>query len=80
MAVTKCVCFNRTFAELLPLCRTQGWTTVGAISSATGCGTGCGGCRRYLHAMLLTGHTSFRVQMGPGIPEPQAPEPWELEG
>jgi len=52
-------------------------TTVAAISAATGCGTGCGGCRRYLDAMLRTGHTSFRVEMGPGMPQPQEPEEWE---
>lgn len=79
VAVTRCVCFQRTFAELKPLCERHGWTTVKDISLHTGCGTGCGGCRRYLHAMLVTGAVSFRVQMGPGMPEPQDPEPWELE-
>lgn len=77
MAVTRCVCFQRRFTELLPLCRANGWTTVAEIRDATGCGTGCGGCRRYLEAMLQTGHTSFRVEMGPGMPQPQTPEAWE---
>lgn len=80
MAVTKCVCFNRRFADLLPQARAAGWTTIAAIATHTGCGTGCGGCRRYLAAMLATGHTSFAVCMDDQPPRPAAPEPWEEAG
>ena len=77
MSVTRCVCFRRTFAELLPLARANGWTDVAQVTMATGCGSGCGGCRRYLAAMLTTGATRFRVCMDDGPPEPCARDPWD---
>lgn len=80
MAVTRCVCFQRTFAELLPLARQRGWTTVTDITNATRCGSGCGGCSRYLKAMLRTGHTSFAVCMDGSESQPALPEDWEIAG
>lgn len=77
MAVTRCVCFKRRFAELLPLVRARGLTTVAQIGDAFGCGTGCGGCRPYLAAMLRSDATCFRVQQGPGEPQPCPPDPWD---
>jgi bacterioferritin-associated ferredoxin len=77
MAVTKCVCFRRRFAELLPFARANGWTTAGQIADATGCGTGCGGCRPYLAAMLATGATAFRVRIDDQPPVPCEPDPWD---
>ncbi len=77
MSVTKCVCFRRTFRELLPLARDNGWTSVGEITTATGCGSGCGGCRRYLAAMLASGATRFGVCMDDGVPQACAPDPWD---
>ena len=76
MAVTRCVCFRRAFRDLLPLARRNGWTTVAEVTEATGCGSGCGGCRRYLEAMLATGHTVFRVRMDDGPPQPCPLDPW----
>ena len=77
MAVTACVCFKKTFAQLLPLVRAKGWTTVAEIGRATGCGTGCGGCKPYLAAMLATGHVCYRVKMDDTPPQPCAPDPWD---
>lgn len=80
MAVTRCVCFNQRFVDLLERCRRQHWTTVAEISQHTGCGTGCGGCRPYLAEMLKTGHTSFRVKLDERPPQPAEPEAWEGDG
>lgn len=77
MAVTRCVCYRRTFAELLAESRRNGWKTVAQIGLGTGCGLGCGGCRPYLQAMLDTGATCFSVREGDQPPRPCAPEPWD---
>jgi NAD(P)H-nitrite reductase large subunit len=77
MSVTKCVCYNRRFTELLPLACAQGWRTTTDISAATGCGTGCGGCRPYLEAMLATGATAFKVKQDDQPPQPCQPNPWD---
>ena len=78
MPVTRCVCFRGTFRALLARARAEGWTTVAEIGAATGCGSGCGGCRPYLAAMLATGATTFAVRSGDGPPVPCAPEPWDI--
>ncbi|MBA3709095.1 MAG: (2Fe-2S)-binding protein [Planctomycetes bacterium] len=78
MAVTRCVCYRMTFAELRELARANDWTTVAQLSLATHCGMGCGGCRPYLQAMLDTGATCFAVRQGDQPPQPAAPEPWDL--
>ncbi len=79
MAVTRCVCYRTTFRELRSLARSQGWSTVAEITTNTGCGAGCGGCRPYLQAMLTSGFTSFRVRVGGSDPEPCPPEPWDQD-
>jgi NAD(P)H-nitrite reductase large subunit len=78
MSVTRCVCYQGTFAELKRLCEAHGWTTVGEISFETRCGLGCGACRPYLTAMLDTGATSFAVAEAGQKPQPTTPEPWEV--
>lgn len=79
MAVTRCVCFQTRFRDLWPRCQAEGWTTVAEIAAATQCGTGCGGCRPYLRAMLTTGHTCFAVRDEQGRIEPADPDPWDLD-
>ena len=79
MAVTRCVCFKKRFADLLPLVRARGWTTLDEIGRATGCGTGCRGCRPYLAQMLVSGATCFRVTMDGLPPEPCAKDPWDSD-
>jgi len=77
MAVTRCVCFRMSFAELKTLSERQGWTTVAEIGIGTQCGLGCGGCRSYLQAMLDTKATCFAVRQGDRPPQPCDPEPWD---
>lgn len=79
MAVTRCVCFKTSFAELLPKARAAGITDVDDIRSHFGCGSGCGGCRPYLEAMLETGATCFAVRNDRDEkPVPSEPEPWDV--
>jgi bacterioferritin-associated ferredoxin len=79
MAVTRCVCYQKTFRELLQLARSNGWSTAAEISLETGCGLGCGGCRPYLEEMLRTGASSFTVRTDDSPPKPCTPEPWDLQ-
>lgn len=78
MAVTRCVCFQTTFRELLAKARENDWSTAAEISINTRCGLGCGGCRPYLQAVLDTGATCFRVKMDDAPPVPCKPEPWDI--
>jgi len=78
MAVTRCVCFHTRFADLLPLARAGGWS-LADIAKATGCGTGCGGCRPYLAQMLASGATCFRVTMDGSPPQACARDPWDSD-
>ncbi len=57
--VTRCLCRNVAFEELLPRARAAGWS-LEALMRETGCGAGCGLCRPYLRRMLATGETVFR--------------------
>jgi len=79
MAVTRCVCFKRRFADLLPLARRRGWSSLAEIAAGTGCGSGCGGCRPYLAQMLATGATCFRVAMDGEPPQACARDPWDSD-
>ena len=67
MQVTRCVCYQQTFAALQQRCQAESLITLAAISQATNCGRGCGSCRPYLQAMLDTGATRFTVAE-PGKP------------
>ncbi|HAT09681.1 MAG TPA: hypothetical protein DCS97_03620 [Planctomycetes bacterium] len=78
MAVTRCVCFRRSFAELVPQARSAGWTTLPQLAAGTGCGTGCGACRPYLERMLATGATSFAVARPGQEPQPARAEAWDM--
>jgi bacterioferritin-associated ferredoxin len=78
MAVTRCVCYRKSFAELKKQAEAEGWVTAAEISLATGCGLGCGGCQPYLQAMLDTGATCFAVRQGDEPPRPCPPEPWDV--
>ena len=77
MAVTRCVCYRTPFAKLVPRIKAEGWTSVDEIMAATGCGTGCSGCRPYLVEVLATGATAFRVRQGESRPVPCSPDPWD---
>ena len=53
--VTRCVCTQRTFAEL----KASGLTTADEIATTFGSGAQCGLCRIYIERMLMTGETEF---------------------
>ncbi|MGH7559632.1 MAG: (2Fe-2S)-binding protein [Gemmatimonadales bacterium] len=64
MHIDRCVCRNRSFADLLPLVRQRGWS-LAALMAETGCGAQCGLCRPYLRRMLATGETVFHELLPP---------------
>jgi bacterioferritin-associated ferredoxin len=60
MAVDRCVCFNKTFAELKRL-REQSGGGFAELQAATRCGSNCGLCVPYIKLMLVTGRVTFGV-------------------
>ncbi|HZA98853.1 MAG TPA: hypothetical protein VE399_08755 [Gemmatimonadales bacterium] len=56
--VSRCICRNTAFAELLPRARANNWDLL-ALMQETGCGAQCGLCRPYLRRMLRTDETAF---------------------
>lgn len=62
--VRACVCYGQTFRELKALAELCEFTTVEEITTATGCGSGCGLCRPYLARMLRTGETEIPLMVG----------------
>jgi bacterioferritin-associated ferredoxin len=56
--ISRCICMDRPFAELLPMARAQAWD-LQALTAQTGCGGSCGLCRPYLRRMLATGEVVF---------------------
>lgn len=77
MAVTRCVCHQRSFRGIATQVRTNGWTTTDQISLATRAGTGCGACVPYLDAILTTGAHCFSVAAPGQVPQPCRPDPWD---
>ena len=59
--VRACMCYPHTFVELKRLAQESGWRSVEDITTAVGCGGGCGLCRPYLREMLKTGETAFAI-------------------
>jgi bacterioferritin-associated ferredoxin len=62
--VSRCICRNTAFDELLARAREAGWTLADLIRE-TGAGGQCGLCRPYLREMLLTGRTTFDELLPP---------------
>ena len=56
--ISRCVCRNIQFSELLPQARAADWSLTDVIQE-TGCGGQCGLCRPYISRMLRTGKTEF---------------------
>jgi bacterioferritin-associated ferredoxin len=79
MAVTRCVCFQKSFKDILAIAKACDWTTTAQISLNLRCGLGCGGCRPYLQAMLDTGATCFAVRTDDNPPKPCKPETWDIQ-
>jgi bacterioferritin-associated ferredoxin len=55
--VRRCVCFNKTFAEL----KDAGVTSLEDAAERFSCGTQCGSCRQYIQKMVETGEVAFPV-------------------
>jgi bacterioferritin-associated ferredoxin len=66
--VSRCICRNTAFAELLPLARAHDWD-LADVMRETGCGAQCGLCRPYLRRMLRTGETEFYELLSEESPE-----------
>ena len=68
MPVDRCICFDRTFRDLLAYAR-EHHADFAQISAVFGCGKGCALCVPYIHATLATGQTAFPA----GVPPPASP-------
>jgi bacterioferritin-associated ferredoxin len=62
--VSRCICRNTAFADLLPRARAASWSLADLIRE-TGCGGQCGLCRPYLREMLRSGQTDFHELLPP---------------
>jgi bacterioferritin-associated ferredoxin len=62
--VSRCICRNVAFSDLLPRARAANWTLIDLIAE-TGCGGQCGLCRPYLREMLRSGQTEFTELLPP---------------
>lgn len=60
MAVTRCICHDRSFEELRSLAAAEN-LALEQLKERTGCCTGCGMCEPYVRLMLTTGRTTFPV-------------------
>jgi bacterioferritin-associated ferredoxin len=60
MKIDRCVCENRTFADLALVARRESVADAEGLAALTGCGTHCGLCVAYVRRMLETGETVFR--------------------
>ncbi len=57
--IDRCVCHQRTFAELLPVAVQHRCTSVEALQAQVTFGEGCALCHPYVRRMLETGETAF---------------------
>jgi len=58
VCIDRCICYDRTFAELRVAACADGLDMDG-ITARFGCGACCGVCRPYIERMLDTGETVF---------------------
>jgi len=59
MHINRCVCMNRTFADLRDEAQAAEITDASTLMIETGCGRQCGMCRPYIQAMMRDGRTTF---------------------
>ncbi len=59
--VTKCVCFDLEFSEILPIAIQYGCTTIEALQNCMEFGKKCERCHPYIQKMLETHETEFEV-------------------
>lgn len=58
MCVTRCVCHEVSFAELIELAEREG-LSIEQLAERTGATTGCGSCKAYLRIALATGRSDL---------------------
>ncbi len=58
MRIDRCICTDRTFAELIERTREEDWTFE-QLALLSGASEGCGLCRPYLRRAYRTGQTVF---------------------
>jgi bacterioferritin-associated ferredoxin len=59
--VDRCVCHERTFAEILDVARAHGISDLSELRHHIDFGQGCGTCRPYVRIALDTGRTQLPV-------------------
>ena len=59
LTIDRCVCFQRTFAELRAVAEATGARTVEALQQHAAFGQRCKLCHPYVRRMLRTGETVF---------------------
>lgn len=59
--VTKCICYDLDFAEILFLALKNNWS-LSEVQKNLGCGSACGMCLQYIEICLKTHETVFDVR------------------
>lgn len=57
--VDRCVCFQKSFADLLVIAKKTGARTLDELQEETEFGMACRLCNPYVRRMLITGETTF---------------------
>ena len=60
MQITRCVCYDKTFAELKGIAEKHGCKSIEGLQRHVEFGLNCRLCHPYVHRMLKTGETVFR--------------------
>lgn len=68
ICVERCVCFRRTFTELLAVARATGAATLEELQEETEFGLSCRLCNPYVRRMLVTGETVFHELVDDALP------------
>lgn len=74
MRIDRCLCFDRTFAELRRTADRTGAATVEALQRHVPFGLRCGLCKPYVRRMLATGETVFSEVIQDDHPGGSSPE------
>ena len=62
--VTKCICYKRSFVEVIDYAEKQGLSSVDELKNHDFCSNSCGLCAPYVEKALETG----QVEFSPGEP------------
>ena len=66
--IDRCICEDKSFADLLASARSRGITSIEALAAVEGCATHCGMCGSYLRQTLRSGQTVFSALLPAGAP------------